>query len=488
MAWTEHPVVLEVNTWVWLAELSAAGRHVTLATVPREAWDELCRPGVDALWLMGVWERSPVGAAIGRVEPGFRQAHLALLPGYTDADVVGSPYSVRRYEVDPHLGGTPALAVARAELDRRGVALVLDLVPNHVAPDHPWALERPELLVHGTEEELAADPRSFRRVGAHVLACGRDPYFPAWTDVVQLNAFAQPLRDATAATLARIATMADGVRCDMAMLLLNDVFARTWGDRVGPPPAAEFWPPIIAEVRRSAPSFLFVAEAYWDLEPRLLDQGFDHCYDKRLYDRLVTADVPGVRERLRAPPDQQRRTLRFLENHDEPRSASLLPGDARRAAAVALCTLPGALLLYEGQAEGRTVRPPVQLGRRPVEPADLALREFYERLLGAVQSEGLRDGTWTLLDVEPAEAARGLLAWSWEAAGRRFVVAVNLSDLRVQGWVRLPWSHRGADRLVVAELLSEARYDHAAAEVAEAGLYVLLDAHAWHLFRIEDST
>ena len=110
------------------------------------------------------------------------------------------------------------------------------------------------------------DPASFVEVGGRVLANGRDPYFPAWPDVVQLNAFDPALRSAAVETVRSIADQCDGVRCDMAMLVMNDVFARTWGARVGPAPGAEYWPTVITAVRETHPGFVFLAEAYWDLE------------------------------------------------------------------------------------------------------------------------------------------------------------------------------------------------------------------------------
>ena len=134
-------------------------------------------------------------------------------------------------------------------------------------------------------------PRSCE-VGGAVLANGRDPYFPAWPDVVQLNAFAEELRGAATDVLTGIAEQCDGVRCDMAMLMMNDVFARTWGGRVGPAPQTDYWPEVIGRVRESHPGFLFLAEAYWDLEWDLQQQGFDYCYDKRLYDRLLQRARP----------------------------------------------------------------------------------------------------------------------------------------------------------------------------------------------------
>ena len=319
---------------------------------------------------MGVWERSPAGIAIANRNPGLLSDFRRALPDFQPEDNVGSPYCVRQYTVDEHLGGRDGLAVAREELAGRGLKLILDFVPNHVAPDHPWAIDHPEYLVQGNAEDAANDPASFVSVGRNVFACGRDPYFPAWPDVLQLNAFQPGLRQAMVETLADIAEQCDGVRCDMAMLMLNSVFERTWGARAGARPESDYWSTIIPAVKARHPGFIFMAEAYWDLEWELQQQGFDFCYDKRLYDRLEKGDAESVRLHLTADAAYQRRLVRFVENHDEPRAAAAFPAKRLRAAAVAALTLPGARLLHEGQFEGRRVRLPVFLRRRPDEAAD----------------------------------------------------------------------------------------------------------------------
>ena len=258
------------------------------------------------------------------------------------------------------------------------------------------------------------------RAAGHILAHGRDPYFPPWPDVVQLDAFSPALRTATMQTLTDIAGQCDGIRCDMAMLMTNQVFAKTWGGRAGQEPGEEFWPTVIAGLRSRHPETVLIAEAYWDMEWTLQQQGFDFCYDKRLYDRIVGRDVSGVRDHLRADLAYQSRLVRFLENHDEPRIADLLPGDAERAAAVAIATLPGATLWHEGQFEGRRVRPPVFLSRRPGEPPDPGLVGWYWRLLAVVASHRVRAGAWQLLEVggwPDNDSCRNLLAWSWTADG-----------------------------------------------------------------------
>ena len=487
--WPEQPVVYEVNTAVWLDALSrAAGRPVTLADVPARDWEAITPPGVDAVWLMGVWERSPAGLALATANTELRASFRDALPDVRTEDVMGSPYCVRRYVVDAAFGGPEALAVARATLAARGARLILDYVPNHVAPDHPWVTDHPEMFVLGDEQDHAADPASWMAVDGHVLACGRDPYFPPWPDVVQLDAFSPALRAATVRTLADIADQCDGIRCDMAMLMTNQVFGKTWKDRTGPEPSEEFWPAVIAGLRGQHPETLLIAEAYWDQEWTLQQQGFAFCYDKRLYDRIVGASAATIRDHLRADPSYQSRLVRFLENHDEPRIADRLPADAERAAAVAVATLPGATLWHEGQFEGRRVHPPVFLARRPDEPADDELAAWYRRLLATVAGHGVRRGTWRLLDPEgwpDNQSCRNLLAWSWAADdGTRHVVVVNFSGEPAQARIPLGWPNLPGRTWRLTDLLLQDVFERDGDELAEPGLFVSLGPWQSHLLSV----
>ncbi|MEU7580860.1 alpha-amylase [Streptomyces sp. NPDC041068] len=481
-----QPVVHEVNTRVWLRETALrTGRATTgLAEVPKDVWDEITPTGIDAVWLMGVWERSPQGRAIALDNPALRTAFTGAVPDIDERDIAGSPYCIRRYEVDAALGGAAGLAAARAELQRRGVGLLLDYVPNHVAPDSPWVGEHPEYFVRGDAQDVLRDPAGFLDTGRAVLARGRDPFFPPWPDVVQLNAFAPALRRATAEVLVDIGRVCDGVRCDMAMLLLNEVFARTWGERVGAPPQEDFWAEVLTAVRREHPRMVFVAEAYWDLEWALQQQGFDFCYDKRLYDRVLNEPAESVRSHLRAEEQYQRRLIRFLENHDEPRAAQTLHPAKERAAAVLIATLPGATLWHEGQFTGRRVHLPVFLDRRPDEPSDPALRSFHEQLLSRVHGNGIRTGQWRLLDCAgwpDNDSARNLIASCWSGPAGRFLTVVNLSEHQAQARVRLPWTELGPDTWELTDLLHSDRYGRSGAELLGSGLYVDLPPWGTHL-------
>jgi hypothetical protein len=489
--WPDRPVIYEVNTAIWLADLSrAAGQRVTLADVPASAWDDVTPAGIDAVWLMGVWERSPAGLELANANAGLQASFRDALPDLRPDDVIGSPYCVRRYVVDEAFGGPQALAEARTALAGRGIRLLLDYVPNHVAPDHPWVTSHPELFVNGSQADIEADPAAWVRVNGHILAHGRDPYFPPWPDVVQLDAFSPALRAATVRTLSDIAAQCDGIRCDMAMLLTNQVFAKTWGDRAGREPAEEFWPAVIGGLRTGHPETVLVAEAYWDMEWTLQQQGFDFCYDKRLYDRIVGGDVTGVRDHLRADLDYQSRLVRFLENHDEPRIADRLPPDTERAAAVAVATLPGATLWHEGQFEGRRVRPPVFLARRPAEPLDPSLAAWYPRLLADVASHQVRAGTWQLLQATgwpDNNSCRNLLAWSWAAdRGSRHVVVINFSGAPAQGRIPLSWPDLPGRGWRLTDILTEDVFERDGDEMASPGLFVDLGAWQYYVLAMEE--
>jgi hypothetical protein len=484
--WPRYPSIFEINTWVWLSTIRKKfGASIDLSSIPSAEWDAIAKLGVDAIWFMGVWERSPAGLAIANQNAGLTSDFRRALPDFRLEDNVGSPYCVRRYVADQNLGGPKGLAVARSELAKRGMRLILDFVPNHVAPDHPAVKEHPEYFILGTLEDSKNDPASFINIDGKVFACGRDPYFPAWPDVLQLNAFEPRLRQAVIETVSNIASQCDGVRCDMAMLLLNAIVERTWGSRAGQPPSTEYWVDVIPAVKNSYPGFLFIAEAYWDLEWELQQKGFDFCYDKRLYDRLEHGNAESVRLHLSAGVDYQGKLLRFLENHDEPRAAATFSPAKERAAAVTISTLPGARLFHDGQFEGRRIRIPVFLGRLPEELIDPGLQAFYAKLLKGIDSPLFRCGQWSLCDCTgwPDNASfQNLVAWNWIDGEKRSLIVVNLSNSPAQALVHMPWNDIAGKTIRFVDALSDVSYQRSGSDIRSTGLYVDLGPWMSHFF------
>ncbi len=486
-SWRTNPAIYEINTRVWLEELSAAaGEPVTLASVGEDTWDQLARLKIEAVWFMGVWERSPAGIAISNHHEGNLSDFRRALPDFTFADNVGSPYCVRRYSVDDFLGGNEGLAEARRQLAARNIKLILDFVPNHLAHDHPWVTSFPDYFIQGSKEDLRDDPTSYVQIGGYIFACGKDPFYPAWQDVLQVNAFYPALREAVTETLTGIAGMCDGVRCDMAMLMVNSIVERTWGKRAGPAPQFEYWEAMIPAVKRVNPGFIFIAEAYWEMEWVLQQQGFDYCYDKRLYDRFEQGDAEGIRLHLTADDHFQDKLVRFIENHDEPRAAALFSADKECALAVSVATLPGAKIFHEGQFEGRKVKLPVFLRRRPEEPPDACMVSFYGKLLEEIADPMFHDGTWQLLSVNGwygNSTVRNLAAWCREFETQRFLLVVNFSETLSEGRVAIPWDDLRNQFWRLSDSFSGEVFDRHGDELVGAGLYVNLLPWGFHFLR-----
>jgi hypothetical protein len=487
-----YPSLLEINTRPWLRRLSSdPARPVTLTEVDDAVLDGFQRAGFDWIWLLSVWEIGPLSRAVSReaFSPWHAECERAL-PDLTDADIAGSGFAIASYKVNAVLGGAEALAGFRAKLARRGIKLMLDFVPNHTGLDSPWVKSEPDFYVQGSEADLAASQQNYWRAetgrGPRILAHGRDPNYPGWTDTLQLN-YANPvLQAAQSENLAAIAEMCDGVRCDMAMLLLPEVFHRTWG--LTPEP---FWPRAIAAVREAHPGFTFMAEVYWDLEWTLQQQGFDYCYDKRLHDRLVKAVVPDIRAHFFAGLDYQDRLARFLENHDEARAAATFPWPKHQAAAIVTFLSPGLRFFQEGESTGAKVRLPTHLCRGPVERENPEIAAFYDRLLGLLKREAaFRDGAWSQLDPQAAWAgnptADGFIAFAWtNPAGGNYLVVVNYTDHQGQCLLRLPFPNLSGTRFRLTDEMGSEVYVRDGDVLTDPGLFIDLGPWRYNVFRLE---
>jgi hypothetical protein len=478
-----YPSLFQINTRVWLEHLSrGAGRRITLADIDEAAIDGFAEQGFDWIWLLSVWQTGAAGQAISRGNPQWRAEFRTVLTDLTEDDIGGSGFAITAYTVSDTLGGDTALAQFRERLARRGIKLMLDFVPNHTAPDHPWVKTHPEYYVEATAAALASSPYNYLRVetdrGPKMLAYGRDPNFPGWPDTLQLYYGNPELQAARIAELITIAGKCDGVRCDMAMLLLPEIFERTWGIRPEP-----FWPKATAAVHSRDPAFTFMAEVYWDLEWTLQQQGFAYCYDKRLYDRLRDGHADPIRGHLLAGLDYQDKLARFLENHDEPRAASEFPWPQHQAAAIVTFLSPGLRFFHQGQSEGARVRIPTHICRGPVEPTNPKIAAFYKRLTQVLKQPAFRDGAWSR--IEPQRAWDGnwtsdcFIACAWTGGDTgHCVVVVNYSSSQAQCRLPLPFADLRGKPVRLADLMGTEVYDRDGDELTDPGLYI--DHAPWH--------
>ena len=476
-----YPSLYEVNARVRVRQI---GRRATLDDIPDTWLAGLAACGFSWVYLMGAWTTGEAGLRVSRSHEEWLSGYRSLIPDIEEDDICGSPFAVTAYRLHPDLGEPETLERFRERLHRHDLLLMLDLVPNHTAPDHPWVRDHPDYYVHGTEEDLARRPQDYAGVDPGiVLAHGRDTFSGGWPDTLQLDYSNPDLGEAMIAEVQGIARKCDGLRCDMAMLVLPEVFRQTWGRDMEP-----FWPKAIDAVRKEHPGFVFMAEVYRDLEWTLQQQGFDYTYDKRLYDRLRWGDARSVREHLRADPAYLDKSVHFLENHDEPRAAAVFSPDRHRAAAVLAFLSPGLRFFHQGQFSGRTKQTPVHICREPEDPGDPAIEEFYRRLSASLRLPAFRDGDWRLLDCNPAWEGNpshgGYIAFAREREGERCLVTVNYAPDRGQCYVPLPWADIAGKGIRLRDLMGEAAYDRDGESLLSPGLYLDIPGWGFHLFEI----
>lgn len=488
-----HPHLYEINTWVWLHELSLKmDRPLRLGDVPDREWNDLQAKGFDGVWLMGIWERSPRSQQIARAHPDLQKEYARVLPDWQPADVVGSPYSIRAYRPDPELSSWEQLEEIKEKLHDRGMKLILDFVPNHTALDHEWVFHHSEYYVQGTSMEAMNFPSEFFSVetsdGIRYLAHGKDPHSAPWTDTAQLNFFNPNTRQALLHELQTMAHYCDGVRCDMAMLVLNEVFGQTWKNQITGigSPHTEFW----SEAMTLLQDVIWIAEVYWDREWELQQLGFQYTYDRRLYQRLRFDSPHEVALHLHANMDYQCRSVRFVENHDEERAMTVFGAKKYEAVSLVMATIPGMRFYHQGQLEGRRWRIPVQLARAPLEIPDPAVEQWYERLLAITNEEVFHLGRWCLLPVETSMGSPGnfLIAYEWKLDTKRAVVLVNLSGLPAAGAVFLDddvscHAHpNSTDSITVKELLTNAEWKWTPGSLTQQGLPIQVPSHEGRIY------
>ena len=438
---------------------------------------------------MGVWKRSPGARECALRHPELRKNFARVLKDCSDEDISGSPYAIFDYTLDPSFGTSEDLGNLRFKLNHLGLKLFLDFVPNHLALDHPLTESEPAVFIQGVQKDFEKDPSSFFKTSTgRYFAHGRDPYFPAWNDTVQVNYFSPDYRRFCERQLLKIAEICDGVRCDMAMLGLNRIFKKIWSPYLEktPEPSAEYWGQVISGVRAKHPLFSFIAETYWDLEWELQQLGFDYTYDKKLYDKLLNDSAASIQGHLKADIAYQDKSMRFIENHDEARAAKIFGVEKSQAAAVVMSTVPGMHFFHEGQMDGKTMQVPIQLTRTPEEKPIKILRDFYQVLLEYSNDEVFHKGSWQLLEVtsvwKDLQDFKNMLAWAWENNSRICLVIVNYSSETSQARVRMPEHWLKQKTLTLHDKMASITYVRDVEELKQQGLYVALPAWKAHLF------
>jgi hypothetical protein len=438
----KHPNLYEINTRLLLSTYRTGGNRATLKDIPNSYWQDLADRGMDWVWLMGVWSLTEK-----QINPSLIPVHMmadfkSLVPDIREADIDGSTYAIDDYVVDPIIGGDKELHALRQTLAELGIRLMLDFIPNHYGAHTHFIHTHPQYFIeidpktaasrHDTFYTPITKPNSY-------FAHGKDPYFDAWQDTIQVNYASEETREWMTSQLMQVASKCDGVRCDMAMLPVKKVFEKTWGEHINWQ-GGEFWPNATTCIKKAHPQFTFLAEVYWNMESELLNSGFDYCYDKTFYDRLT--DPPALNAHFDAETWYLEHTARFLENHDEERIASRLDLRQHMAASALVAFSPGLRFWHMGQWEGRTKRIPVQITRQPQESCGCLLyggetapctciATLYRNLFNLANQDVFKQGTWENVHLN-SETYPGVFLWKWRHRRIQMVIAINYNSEEIQ--------------------------------------------------------
>jgi len=434
---------------------------------------------------MGVWTLGAFGLHHDRTSPDLLSSYSRALPGYTQDDIIGSPFAVTNYTCNPSIGSDTDIANLKKKLNGMGLLLMLDYVPNHSAVDAPWATSNPDYYVRapkGTQPPY--DANTYYTNG---LAFGSAGGGGAWPDTIQINIWNPTLRQLRTKELLHVASLSDGIRCDMAYLLLNTPFSQNWGLQLQSwgwqKPSSEWWSDAISAVKAQYPNIIFLAEVYSPYEGQLQQIGFDYTYDKQIRDKLGNGNLEDIRNWIGSNnPRFVTKSCHYISNHDEQRGPSYFGSWWRSdAAALLLYTLPGMRYYWWSDMLGYRYQLDVHLRRQQNDAVVPEVQTLYSSLLKITSDPVFRFGQWTYLNVQQTDTSWRLIAYKWTYNGQKRLCVLNFSDQ--QGWGNVILSDatpggNGNDTISVTDLLSGESFPRSAKSLQTSGLTV--GVNSWY--------
>ena len=469
----KHPILYEISTRPWLFELSKKyQRSITkLRDIPLEEFDYLKENGIDMVWMMGVWKLGNYGIEFDRRQDYYS----SVLPGWTKDDVIGSPYAVVEYTCNPELGTDEDLAWLRSVLNSKGLKLMLDFVPNHSAIDAPTAANK-KLYIRAPEGKK--DPNKYTDDGIAFGRYNRQAW--PWKDVIQWNYWEPETREIMKGNLLKVLSLSDGVRCDVASLVLNDDFENTWKEELDywkyPKPKMEFWEWAFKEVKQKYPNAILLAEVYGEREiEALFKNGFTYTYDKELLNKLMGTSKE-VKDYIHFKKTEYlSHSAHYIENHDENRIIYNLKGNVEKAKAAGTiaATLGGMIFMHHGQWSGLRNKVEVHLRRGADEKENAGVKKYYKRLMQILQDPAFTGSGYYYVYNVSGDKKDEFIAYIREEGDSHYLVVVNYSDK--EGCSNVPiHNFEGTGERSIHEVIDDVEYIRNAEHVRSGGLIVCL--------------
>ena len=484
----KYPSIYQISTRPFLYSLSQQYNKTikTLREIPEKVFEKFKSKKFDYIWFMGVWQIGEYGLKHDRETKSLISNYQKNLPDYTTDDAIGCPFSIIDYicnkEICPN--GDEDLLYLKKKLNSMGIRLMVDFIPNHFSLDSVLINENKDYFIQAPKNNSNDSNKYFE----NGIAYGNMQYSSPWTDVAQLNYYNLETRKMMKKKLLRIAELSDGVRCDMAYIILNDYFYETWKNELNfygwKKPNEEFWSSAIKEVKKSYPDFKFLAEVYGDFYKNLINLGFDYTYDKELLDRFKSGHMDNIRNWISNTDNYNLHLCRFIENHDDNRATEIFGYNIKRTniSALAIYTLPGMKFYFQDQWFGYKNKLDVHLRRSKSENKNKETMEFYDKFFNIINKNIFKNGDYTYLYPEGDSYWRLIcISWRNNDNEEKLLVVVNYTDEKGWGKVKLN-DISGSGMIQLKELLSGECYERNRDEIRNSGLYVGLDAFSAQIF------
>jgi len=484
--WMPRVVLMAKSTLVWLDQLTRQyGRTIEhLDQIPDEELDILADRGFNALWLIGLWERSIASKTIKR--------------SCGNPEAEASAYSLKRYDIADELGGWAALENLRGRCEQRGIRLASDMVPNHTGIDGDWVYEHPEWFLQLPEppypaytyqsQDLSDRPGTSLNIEDHYydrtdaaltfkrydhrsgetryIYHGNDGTSTPWNDTAQLDFLNPHTREALIQTILHVARNFRIIRFDAAMTLARKHIHRLWypaagsgGDIPGRSlhgmsqeefywsMPREFWREVVDRVAQEAPDTLLLAEAFWMMEGFFVRTlGMHRVYNSAFMNMLKNEENEKYRNTIKNTisfePEILKRFVNFMSNPDEETAIDQFgDGDKYFGVCTLMVTMPGLPMFGHGQLEGYHEKYGMEYRRAywNEQPNQHLLREHYHRIFPLMKKRSLfaHSEQFRLYDLyrENGEIEQNVFVYTNRHHQESALVAYNNAYPSVTGWI-----------------------------------------------------
>ncbi len=534
--WKQNLVLIAKNTFIWLYQLSEKYNKPIkhLDQIPIEEFESLRSFGINGLWLIGIWERSPASKIIKEL--------------YGKKDAIASAYSIYNYRITNNLGGEDAYLKLKSKANDAGLKLGCDMVPNHTGIDSPWVVGHSDWFIQAKSNpspdfkyncpNLSSDQRAEIRIeegyytqtgAAEVFQFrynssgdnlyiyhGNDGTSMPWNDTAQLNYLNQETRAAVRETILEVAGKFDIIRLDAAMTLTKQHYKRLWFPYVGGSKyiptrgnynmdnldfdeqmPREFWIEVLEDIQEKEPDTLLIAEAFWLMEGFFIQHlGMDRVYNSAFMNLLRDEENEKfkkcIKDMIAIDPFFLERLVNYQSTPDEEPAINQF-GNKEKYFSICtlLATMPGLPMFGHGQFEGYKERYGMDFlqpyfNETPDEKLIMRHKELIQPLLEN-RFKYSCSRNFRLLDYYYTNGIinNDVIAYSNQNNSYRSLVIYNNANKQSDGVIKTPFELLGNKSIIFIDFYTKEEIQMPSSAIEDQGLSVHLSPYECRVFEIK---